>query len=89
MIKVKKLNPNAKLPERAHPTDAGADLFSVEEVILTPGNWYAVSTGIAINRVHDIFSPTIYHRIAPRSGLAAKYGIFTNGGVVDDAYRGK
>ena len=35
-IKVKLTNVNAKLPERSNPTDAGADLFSTKNELITP-----------------------------------------------------
>ena len=41
-------------------------------------------TGIAV-----AFPPAFYARIAPRSGLAARWGIDTLAGVVDADYRGE
>lgn len=48
MIKVKKLNPDAKVPVFAHNTDSGADLFVVEPLRLKPGQKGIAKTGIAI-----------------------------------------
>ena len=48
MIKVKKLNPDAKVPVFAHATDSGADLFVVEPLKLKPGQKGIAKTGIAI-----------------------------------------
>ena len=48
MIKVKKLNPDAKVPVFAHNTDSGADLFVVEPLRLKPGKKGIAKTGIAI-----------------------------------------
>ena len=36
------------MPFRAHPTDAGADLFSNQEIQLYPGETKLVDTGIAV-----------------------------------------
>ena len=48
MIKVKKLNPNAVIPEFAHKTDTGADLYTSESLELQPGEKGIAKTGIAI-----------------------------------------
>jgi dUTP pyrophosphatase len=42
-----------------------------------------VDTGISIQP-----PPGCYGRVAPRSGLAAKYGIDVGAGVIDSDYRG-
>lgn len=48
MIKVQKLHPEAQLPVRNFSLDAGADLTSVETVLIPPGSYAFVDTGIAI-----------------------------------------
>ena len=47
-LKVKRLNDNTKLPEFAHSTDAGMDLFCTEKVEVKNNQSLAVSTGIAM-----------------------------------------
>lgn len=84
MLKIKKAHPNAKLPFRNNPTDAGADLCSAENKIIPPLSRAIISTGIMV----ELPDPNTYIRIAPRSGLAAKYGIDVMAGVVDFGYRG-
>jgi dUTP pyrophosphatase len=84
MIKVKKHHELAKLPSRSNTTDAGADLYSVEEIQIAPLSRAIVGTGISIE-----IPDNTYGRIAPRSGLAAKYGIDVLAGVVDSEYRGE
>lgn len=81
ILKVKRTHPNAVLPSRTYITDAGLDLSSVETLEIPPGEWKLIETGIAI-----ALPLGGYGRIAPRSGLAAKNGIFVNGGVVDFGY---
>ncbi len=83
-IKVKKLNENARLPEFAHKTDAGADLFSVEEKILKPGERALISSGIALE-IPEGFAGLIWDK----SGIASKSGISTMAGVIDSGYRGE
>ena len=84
MINIKKLDEKAIIPTRAHINDAGADLYSIEDIIIPPSSRATIKTGISIE------IPTgFYGRVAPRSGLAAKYGIDILAGVVDSTYRGE
>lgn len=85
-LMVRCLHPDATLPKRAHPDDAGADVTSVEEVTLNPGERSLVSTGLAIA------VPTGYVTLLhPRSGLALKHGlsIVNAPGTIDSGYRGE
>src|ERR1700753_3261911 len=47
-LPVLKLNDAAVLPTRAHPGDAGLDLYSTEEAHMGPGERWGVGTGIAV-----------------------------------------
>jgi dUTP pyrophosphatase len=80
------LDPELPAPAAAHQGDAGLDLRTREDVVLPPGTWAMVPTGIAV-------AIPIGHAglVAPRSGLAARLGIgVVNGpGVVDAGYRGE
>ena len=79
-IAVKRLDPDLPLPHRAHPEDAGADLYSAEDVTLQPGERALIGTGIAI--ALPVGTVGLIH---PRSGLAAKQGlsIVNTPGTVD------
>lgn len=83
-LKVKKLHPDAKVPQRAHPTDAGLDLFSLESAILPRAGRVPIRTGIslAVPVGYGLF-------IWPRSGLAVKHGLDKMAGVIDSGYRGE
>ena len=83
-VKVELLDRDAKMPERSNPTDAGADLHSVESVMIHPGERKVVGTGVALE-----IPEGFYGRVAPRSGLAAKHGVDILAGVVDSSYRGE
>jgi dUTP pyrophosphatase len=85
-LKVKKLYAGAKLPEQAHPGDAGMDLFAASEMLIEPGNWVLVKTGISIE-----LPPGTEAQIRPRSGLAYKAGItvLNSPGTIDEGYRGE
>jgi len=93
-IKFKRLSPNAILPTRAHPTDAGLDLYAVadstwwrpEYCFLHAGRHVVISTGWAIE------IPVGYDgQIRPRSGLALKHGVtvLNAPGTIDSSYRGE
>ncbi len=77
------MSAEATLPTRAHPDDAGLDLYSLEDIILMPAQGRVVKTGIAI-----ALPPKHVGLVADRSSLA-KRGIKTAGGVIDAGYRGE
>ena len=85
-LRVRRLDPAAVLPRRAHPGDAGYDLCALEPVVLAPGERAMVRTGIAVELPNG-------HAgwVVPRSGLAARHGIsIVNApGLVDAGYRGE
>jgi dUTP pyrophosphatase len=85
-ILIQRLDPGLPLPARAHPGDAGTDLFAAEEVELAPGQRALVPTGIAI-ALPDGYAAFVH----PRSGLAARHGVtLVNApGTVDAGYRGE
>lgn len=82
-IKIKKLFKDAKLPIRSHHDDAGMDLFSVDEIILKPGEYQVIKTGIALEIPYSFVG-----LVWEKSGMANK-GIKTVGGVIDSGYRGE
>ncbi|HRK01049.1 MAG TPA: dUTP diphosphatase [Oligoflexia bacterium] len=82
-LPVQKLNPDARLPGRAHPGDAGLDLFCIGDVTLNPHEPAKVATGIAMAIPEGHVG-----LICDRSSMGAK-GIRTLGGVVDAGYRGE
>lgn len=74
------------IPSYAHLTDAGADLVSVEDVVLQPGQRMLISTGIAIAIPRGFVG-----LVHPRSGLAVKNGValVNSPGTIDSGYRGE
>jgi dUTP pyrophosphatase len=87
-VTIKKLNPEAFLPEYAHgPTeDAGMDLRAIEDVMLAPGVPQALATGLAIE-----LPPGFEAQVRPRSGLALKCSITLPNApaTIDPGYRGE
>jgi len=85
-VEIKKLSENAKVPEYAHLTDAGADIFALEDTTIEPNETKLVKTGIAVA------IPVGYEiQIRPRSGLSLKTGLRVANapGTVDADYRGE
>jgi len=87
-ITIKKLTPEAFLPEYAHGPheDAGMDLRAIEEVVLAPGVPQAVATGLAIE-----LPPGFEAQVRPRSGLALRHSITLPNApaTIDPGYRGE
>ena len=84
MFQVKKLVTHAIIPKRATEGSAGLDISSSVDMIIPSHKWLAVPTGISIMVPKDC-----YARLAPRSGLAFKYGIQVGAGVIDSDYTGE
>ena len=83
MLRVKKLDPRAKLPVKKDG-DAAYDLYSLDEVKIYPGARKLVHTGIACD-----FPPSYVARLCDRSGVALNIGLHVVAGVVDQTYRGE
>jgi dUTP pyrophosphatase len=85
-VLITRLDPELPLPQRAHPGDAGSDLFAATDVDLGPGQRAIVGTGVCM-ALPDGYAAFVH----PRSGLAARYGvtIVNAPGTVDAGYRGE
>lgn len=74
----------AKLPERAHPNDAGADLFSTETFKLLPGEAKLVSTGVGV-KIPVGYGGFVLNRSSQRVIGVTSLGT----GLIDSDYRGE
>jgi dUTP pyrophosphatase len=85
-ILVTKLDNDAVIPTYAKPGDAGADLYSISDLVLAPGERALVKTGIAIALPNGYVG-----LVHPRSGLGLKNGIsvVNTPGTIDAGYRGE
>jgi dUTP pyrophosphatase len=85
-LKILQLNELAVIPEYAHANDSGLDLFSIDELELSPGESKLIHTGISIE-----LPPGTEAQIRPRSGLALKHQItvLNTPGTIDEGYRGE
>lgn len=82
-VKIKVLYPDVKLPNYAHPGDAGLDLYSREHKTLMPGEHHIFFLGFAME------FPAGYAGIVKDKGSIARAGLHTMGGVYDAGYRGE
>jgi len=87
-MKVKRLNPKALLPTKAHEDDACFDIYVVEDVDVPPVGissigQVVISTGLAFE-----LPPGYWMDIRPRSGLGFK-GTLVHPGTLDEGYRGE
>ena len=85
-LRFKRIHPDAVLPSYAHPSDAGMDVRSVEDLTLAPGKRALVHTGLVM-----LLPPAYEAQVRPRSGLALKSGVtvLNTPGTIDAGYRGE
>lgn len=89
MLRVKRLEEGARLPEVAHPgEDLGYDLFALEALTLAPRVTVRVRTGIAVEARDPRTGAPLGLLVRDRSSMAAR-GLATTGGVIDAGYRGE
>jgi dUTP pyrophosphatase len=80
------VSPDAVLPRKALPEDAGLDLALTREVRVNAGERTLAQTGLAV-----AIPPGHVGLIVPRSGLALDRGltVLNSPGVIDPGYRGE
>lgn len=83
-VEFQKISENAIVPCYGHPGDAGLDIFSAEDIILTAGERKRIGTGIKMELPKG-YAGLIWDK----SGMAFNDGIKTMGGVIDSGYRGE
>lgn len=83
-IPIEKCHDDAKIPVYANLTDAGADLYAIEDIVINPGETVLVPTGlkVAIPRGYEI-------QVRPKSGraLKTKMRVANSPGTIDAGYR--
>ncbi len=87
-VNVYKVRENAKLPVRAHPTDAGMDLFfcpdNEEPVTVRGSRTCLLQTGLKIEVPEGYML-----EVKNKSGIASKKQLVTGACVVDSGYDGE
>lgn len=84
-VKIKKLHPNAVIPRRMRPGDAGLDLTCVERYYDEYTHTFQYEFGIAIQ-----LEPGYFGMIVPRSSIY-KYNLTLSNscGILDENYTGE
>lgn len=77
-----KLDEGAILPNRAHPTDAGLDLYSPVDTTVWPYSRVCIDTGVHVEIPHGCVG-----LLTSKSGLMRDMGI-TSSGTIDEGYTG-
>ena len=77
------LDEGAVEPTRAHPQDAGLDLYAMEDQAILEGGSASFDTG-----VHMLLPEGTYGKIEGKSGLNVRFGVVSLGGVIDEEYTG-
>ncbi len=75
--------PKSKCPKKAHPSDAGFDVYSMSNLSIKPGEIVVVPLGFRMK-----FSDKSWAQLCPKSGLSLK-GLHVMAGVIDSEYRGE
>ena len=73
-----------QIPSYAHTGDAGLDIYSLENIVLKPGERHHFNTGFALD-----FPPGYVALIWDKSGLSSRHGLTNFGGVIEYTYRGE
>lgn len=79
-MKCKRIDPEAKLPTRKHLTDAGIDIYSLEEVSIPPHSLRTVKTGVTFE-----FPDNTVVFVWPKSRNIHLVGA----GVIDNNFQGE
>jgi dUTP pyrophosphatase len=83
-VRVTRSHQEAKIPTKSNLSDAGWDLYSIEDTEIYEGKRKIIRTGISL-QIPDGFVGLIW----PRSGMSVKHGVDVLAGVIDSGYRGE
>lgn len=85
-LKIKKIDDSAIIPNYAHNTDSGMDLYSIEDKIIRPGETALIKTGLKIELPQNTEA-----QIRPKSGIALKHSVtvLNTPGTIDEGYTGE
>ena len=82
----KKLNSDAIIPSFAQPSDAGMDLYAIEDKEILAHETALIGTGLAVQLPENTEA-----QVRPKSGLALKHSltVLNTPGTIDEGYRGE
>lgn len=83
-VPIELCHPDAVIPQYAHISDSGLDLYAVEDITLKPGEKALIPTGIKV-----ALPPGYELQIRPKSGRALKteLRVANTPGTIDQGYR--
>jgi dUTP pyrophosphatase len=82
-LEAKLIHPDAKLPFRKRITDAGHDIYSIEDVVIKAHDMIDVRTGLIVS------APSGYYiTVDGRSGMSL-HGVMPFRGIIDSGYCGE
>lgn len=83
-VPIELCHPDAVIPQYAHISDSGLDLYAVEDITLKPGEKALVPTGIKV-----ALPPGYELQVRPKSGRALKteLRVANTPGTIDQGYR--
>lgn len=84
VISFSKTSKNARLPQQAHQTDTGYDVYSIADTVIPAKGSAVVPIGLKFTHIE----PGYWVRIATRSGHGFKRSLMVFPGVIDEGYRG-
>lgn len=83
-VAIELCHPDAKIPQYAHISDSGADVYALEDITVHPGETVLVSTGFKVALL-----PGFELQVRPKSGraLKTKLRVANTPGTIDQGYR--
>ena len=84
LIPIEFCNKNARMPIYAHETDAGLDIYSTEDINISPSETILIKTGL------KVAIPVGYElQVRPKSGISVKtkLRVANTPGTIDSGYR--
>lgn len=83
-VPIELCNENAVIPQYAHVSDSGVDIYALEDVTVHPGETVLVPTGIKV-----ALPPGYELQVRPKSGraLKTKLRVANTPGTIDSGYR--
>lgn len=83
-VAIELCHPDAKVPQYAHISDSGADVYALEDIIIKPGETVLIPTGVKV-----ALPPGFELQVRPKSGraLRTKLRVANTPGTIDQGYR--
>ena len=75
---------DARVPNKVYAGDAGHDLFTDQEVVVKPGGYANLPTGVSME-----LPPGFWALIVGRSSASTVVGVSVVPGIIDNGYRGE